>query len=311
LSQVLSIEDFDRAIADFDEAIQLNPKDAVIFYGRGLAHAAKGDLDGAIADYGKAIELNPKDAAVFYSRGRVYAWGKENYARAIADYDRAIELSPKNADTFSARGFAYWAKGDLDRTIADYGKAIELNPKDAGAFYGRGRAFAAMEDYDRAIADYDRAIELTGGLSTIAFSDRGRAYAIKQDYDRAIADYNAAISLDPENAYAALALYLARRRSGAPTAAAELEIRSKNLKQPNWPYPVVELFLGRRTPEATLAAATKLGDRCEAQFYVSEWRLLRGDRSAAKAALKDTVTTCPKTLPEYELARAELERLRP
>jgi hypothetical protein len=53
---------------------------------------------------------------------------------------------------------------------------------------------------------------------------------------------------------------------------------------PDWPYPVVELFLGHLTLDATLAAATKPDQRCEGQFYVGEWHLSRGDLQAAKLA---------------------------
>ena len=143
-----------------------------------------------------------------------------------------------------------------------------------------------------------------------AFNNRGLAYAAKQDYDRAIADYNEAIRLNPKFPYSVLWLYLARTRSGADTAAAELDANAKKLKQPDWPYPVVELFLGRRTPKSTLVAPTKPNDRCEAQFYVGEWQLLRGDRPKALAALKAAVGTCPKSNVEYDFARAELKRLR-
>jgi lipoprotein NlpI len=102
-------------------------------------------------------------------------------------------------------------------------------------------------------------------------------------------------------------LYLARARSGPQIAAAGLETNAKKLKQPDWPYPVVELFLGRRTPEATFAAASD--DRCEAQFYIGEWHLLRGNRPAAMVALKAAVETCPKAFIEYKFAQAELQRL--
>jgi lipoprotein NlpI len=182
-------------------------------------------------------------------------------------------------------------------------------PKSAPAFNNRGLAYAAKPDYDRAITDYNEAIRLNPKFA-LAFHNRGFAYAAKQDYDRAIADYNEAIRLNPKFPYSVLWLYLARTRSGADTAAAELDANAKKLKQPDWPYPVVELFLGRRTPKSTLVAPTKPNDRCEAQFYVGEWQLLRGDRPKALAALKAAVGTCPKSNVEYDFARAELKRLR-
>src|SRR6266853_2078262 len=58
--------DYDRAIQDFDQALQLNSNDAIAFFDRGLAFAHKGDYDRAIQDYDQALQLNPKFADAFY-----------------------------------------------------------------------------------------------------------------------------------------------------------------------------------------------------------------------------------------------------
>ena len=65
----------------------------------------KKDYQGAIADYDKAIELNPKDARAYYNRGTAKNELKQ-YKEAIADYDKAIELNPKDADAYNNRGTA-------------------------------------------------------------------------------------------------------------------------------------------------------------------------------------------------------------
>ena len=50
----------------------------------------KGDYDRAIADYNKALELDPKDATAYNNRGYAYRQ-KGDYDKAIADYDKALE----------------------------------------------------------------------------------------------------------------------------------------------------------------------------------------------------------------------------
>jgi tetratricopeptide (TPR) repeat protein len=62
----------DCAIADFDEAIWLNPKNARWFAARGGAHFHKTNYDRAIADFNEAIWLNPKEANFFLVRGRAH-----------------------------------------------------------------------------------------------------------------------------------------------------------------------------------------------------------------------------------------------
>ena len=62
-------EDYDRAIADFTEAIRLDPKDDWAYYYRAQSWNAKGEYDKAIADLTEAIRLDPNDASVYYFAG--------------------------------------------------------------------------------------------------------------------------------------------------------------------------------------------------------------------------------------------------
>jgi tetratricopeptide (TPR) repeat protein len=300
-------QDYNHAIADYSEAIRLDPKAAIAFNNRSWAYYRKQDYDRAIADLNEAIRLDPKDAIAFDARGRAFS-AKQDYDHAIADYSEASRLDPKYAVAFNDCGWAYSDKQDYDRAIADLSEAIRLDPKYAIAFNNRARIYIAKQDYDSAIADYTEAVRLDPKYA-LAFRRRGIAYYVRQDYGRAIADLNEAIRLDPKFAANVLWLYLASVRSGSQTATLELETNAKNLNPSGWPYRLVELFLGRRTPETTLAAATKLNERCTAQFHTGEWQLSRDDRSAAKMSMQAAVDICPKNSIEYDVALVELQRL--
>ena len=85
--------DFDRAIADYNRSIQLDPNNSSWDHnGRGLAWKAKGDLDRAIADFSEAIRLDPKHAKAYTNRGNAYE-AKGDHDRALADYDQVKRLS--------------------------------------------------------------------------------------------------------------------------------------------------------------------------------------------------------------------------
>ena len=113
---------------------------AIAYYSRGLAYYDKGDDDRAIADYNEAIRLDPKSAYAYSNRGLAYDH-KGDLDRAIADYNEAIRLDPKYALAYFNRGNAYYQKGDDDRAIADYNEAIRLDPKYAFAYNNRGTAY--------------------------------------------------------------------------------------------------------------------------------------------------------------------------
>ena len=129
---------FERAIADYSEAIRLNPTYAVAFHERGSAYNAKGDSDKALADLNEAIRLDAKSAAAYTNRGRVYERQKK-YDEAIADHDMAIKLNPKLAIAYANRGLAYEGKGDLTRALADFEAALAIDPKLERAIEGRKR----------------------------------------------------------------------------------------------------------------------------------------------------------------------------
>ena len=86
--------DLDRAIADYDRALQLNPGFFLALNNRGSAYAEKGDLDRSIADYEAALRINPQlDAAA------------EGLASARQERDRRGTLTSDHLlPTFDCRG---------------------------------------------------------------------------------------------------------------------------------------------------------------------------------------------------------------
>jgi tetratricopeptide (TPR) repeat protein len=64
---------------------------------RGNAYSVKGDKDRAIADYNQAIKLDPNFAMAYYDRGVVY-YKKRDYARARADWTKALQIDPNYTD---------------------------------------------------------------------------------------------------------------------------------------------------------------------------------------------------------------------
>jgi len=126
----------DYAVVACSRAISLGRfhghKLAIVYNYRAQAYYDKGDYDHAIADLNEAIRLDPKNAPAYNYQGTAYAM-KGDYNRAVQDYDQAIRLHPKNFDFYLKRGQANFYSGALPAALADLNQANVLDPKDAWA----------------------------------------------------------------------------------------------------------------------------------------------------------------------------------
>jgi RNA polymerase sigma factor (sigma-70 family) len=191
----ISTGHYDQAIADFDQALQLDPNVPAAYFNRGRAHKLQGNYDQAIADYDQDLKLNPKAVGTYVNRGQIYNL-KGDYDLAIADFDHALLLNPTKELAYTGRANSYIAKGSYDQAIADCNRAVALDPADVRAYFNRGRAYNLKGDYGHAIASYDRAIQLDP-RRIAPYLNRGEAYASEGNYDKAIADFNAALAINP------------------------------------------------------------------------------------------------------------------
>ena len=152
--------DYEKAIKDFDLYIEkIDPYDSYAYNNRGVAYLRYKQNERAVENFNKAIELNPNHARSYNNRG-IVNHNLKQYERAIEDYNKAIELDPEDAYFYSNRGVAYRRIGDFNRALEDYNKAIELNPKEASAYNNRGLCYRKLKQYEKEQEDYEKALEL-------------------------------------------------------------------------------------------------------------------------------------------------------
>jgi tetratricopeptide (TPR) repeat protein len=150
----------------------LSGKDlATVFNNRGLSYQMRRDYVRSIADFNEAIRLDPSHATAFFNRARSYHLQKD-YDRALADYDKALALDPKDAGAYMNRGNVHASKGDHELAIADFDESIRIDPGDSRAFYNRCDALLEIGKATEALADCNEALRLRPD-NTPAFLLRG------------------------------------------------------------------------------------------------------------------------------------------
>lgn len=137
------------ALADYDQAIKLNPGRAELYYDRGTALAEAREFDKALVDFDEFIKRSPKEIKGYNGRGLVY------FDRAKAQRDRMQKEEKRGVDAAILA-----SKPDFEKAIADFAKCLELDPKMAAAYHNRAACNALILELDAATADYTKAIEL-------------------------------------------------------------------------------------------------------------------------------------------------------
>lgn len=129
-SMFTGLEQFDRAVAQYDQWLPAHEGDsrrASALNGRCWTRAQAGkDLDRALADCDAALRLQPRTASYLDSRGLVRL-RQGDLDRALADYDAALAVQPKLAWALYGRGVVKARKGDAAGGQADMAAAAAAN----------------------------------------------------------------------------------------------------------------------------------------------------------------------------------------
>jgi serine/threonine protein kinase len=198
---------FPDALADFDRAIELNPKSAEAYLRRAAAKDALYDPKGAEADFTAALETGAAPVRTWFLRADVRRrLGREKEA----DADRERGLKEKPADELSWVGRAEMRLGsDPAGAMADIEEALKLNPFSKFALQTKAYLLSEpLKKPDEAIATLDRAVSFHPDYAPLR-AGRGVLLARLQRRDEAHRDARDALRRDtrPPNLYQVGCIY--------------------------------------------------------------------------------------------------------
>ncbi len=122
-----------RLRAEYDNLKSQNNKEGITqaneYFDRGNELMEKKDYQGAIREYSQALELASDYIDACYARGKAYQTIGQ-YEKALDDYTQLILLTNESANAFYLRGTVYEKMGRKENAIKDYQAAIQRDPKD-------------------------------------------------------------------------------------------------------------------------------------------------------------------------------------
>ena len=222
--------DYERALADLDQAIALEPASAAFLAQRGAILEALRRPAKAMDDFDKALELDPAEADARFRRAQLRFRAK-NRDGAKADLDVLDQALPAQAQMRLPMSRAYL---DLERpaqALAQLNQWLPAHPnefKRDAALNSRCwiRAMLGVE-LDKAIDDCDDAID-SDSRNPSYFDSRGWVYLRQGKYKKALADFDRSLGLQPEAAWPLYGRGLTQARLGnAEQAEADLAAARK------------------------------------------------------------------------------------
>lgn len=125
----IELMEFQKAVSNFDKAIQFDPDYVLAYYNRGITYRDLKDYQKAIADFDKVIQLDPDYALAYINRGITYD-NLKAHQKAINDLEKSKEFLPKNSWLYTTLACYYAAQNQEELALQNLEKAIQLGYDD-------------------------------------------------------------------------------------------------------------------------------------------------------------------------------------
>ncbi|MEO1562863.1 MAG: winged helix-turn-helix domain-containing protein [Pseudomonadota bacterium] len=182
---ILEKQDLDLAIAEANEAVRLDSRDAFSYVSLGRSHLARGEFNEAIAAYDDAIRRNPNHAYGHFGKG--YALCLLGFAdQAIPHFEKVLELSPRDPQGWSVcvmLSFSHLLTEMPEQALAWAQKAQRMPNAPHWALAAEAAALTVLGEGESAKKAMSDALLARPDLDA-AFLDRAYPFANRQDYNK-------------------------------------------------------------------------------------------------------------------------------
>lgn len=279
---------------------KVEPKmDSRTAYEEGTRLAKKSDWKGALGYFDQAIKANEGFVKAHVFRG-ICLFMLDNAKSAVASFNRALEYDPENPEALFYRGQVYFFTGDSKTAVKDYDRFLAIDPENFMAHFQKGMAQYRLGNYDSAISEESKAIS-ANPKHPDAFGVRGAAFWRKDMLGAARDDFQKAAELAPQSGTYQLLSFITRKLTQDQEAKADLEAYAAKATDQEWPFPAVQMMLGKLTPPEVVKAAAAAVDKpylkdlaeSQAQFYIAWMYKLNGNEAKFQEHLKKADAATP------------------
>jgi tetratricopeptide (TPR) repeat protein len=124
------LEEYDKALENINAFLLASPYDASAYNQRGLLYLTRLEYEKAIVDFDRAIQLDATTGVADFNKAEALRF-VERYEEAIEIYTKVIGLNKKDSQAYYKRGLAKYKNGNTTEACLDYAEASTLGNKDA------------------------------------------------------------------------------------------------------------------------------------------------------------------------------------
>lgn len=149
--------DFDSALTQYNQALEIFPKNSRVLALRGRAYSALKDLSNAKNDFDTALKINPKYYYALAGRAYVHAL-QSKFDLAINDCNIALEMNPdiiESYECYDIRGGAFYYQNKFAEAILDYSAILSKIPHHIPSLISRGTTYLKTKNFDLAVKDFE------------------------------------------------------------------------------------------------------------------------------------------------------------
>jgi tetratricopeptide (TPR) repeat protein len=195
---------FAQSISAFQQCLQVDPNYADAHNNLGMIFQEQGRGNLALDQFQAAVSAKPGSYLYHFNLANALAQANR-LDEAIAHFQTAARLNPARPESFTGQGLCYARQGKMEDAAVQFRKVIALAPRDPGAYDHLGNSLGSEGKYDEAIAAFVQALQLNPADCEAEF-DLGLTYLHLNRRDDARTHFQAALRLQPDFSAARQAL---------------------------------------------------------------------------------------------------------
>ncbi len=187
----------ERAGEYFMRTLQRNDRHTEAHIRLGELYEMGEDFDKALAEYMQAVAIDPNSYVLYGRIGNAYI-KLQQFPQAREAFEKALEIHPGFAGAHINIGETYLQEGNLQEAISHYRSALQIDPDDVMAYNNMGSAMMKMGNQDEALSYYDKAIDLKPDFYTALNNKADLLYSLER-YGEAMDYYRRILGFYPKS----------------------------------------------------------------------------------------------------------------